>query len=676
MSSTTSATATTGSHSLRAAFERLVRQQFPRGTRLISVRSTETGTFRFKHSFRYELSVRMPSGARTTVRIRGNIPSPDRPYETATAARLHTILARRGFLNGPLRVPKPFGVIMSASLNLYYEYDGITLEKLITSKDPRAVRIAARAGEWLARLHSLKLHAGSPLTADAATRDAGYFRDNVRIAAPALYGRMIRATYTVAAAMSKICEYHSHSFCTIHGDLNLGNILASSAGDIAFIDFGNSVVSDPLSDVGNFLAQLDLLTWKKQCSRSQRTALANAFLRSYRRHTAYSDAEFTERVAIHHAWWVLQIASYTLAVAKPLGRRIATQALTTAEALLQTTRYPLSPLLEHTPKAGFRSAILNPGTMHAFFWEHRNALYPGFQKIESLNISHRSALSVSSYLTRFSLDCMRVDGTIVRKTIRGNFVDYPTFRIMEAVYRAKHRSFSTMRPLLFEHRHGYEFYEEVSGAPLRDVPFTSSRFDRILPRIARAVADFHTISTHGLRRLSLQTEAAMNTRNRRRILQHLPHERAEISRAFASLARAERALWHSNHAIVHNDFQASNIIVDGSRIGLIDFTLSAVGNRCIDVGTFLSHLTVMLHGVRSARAIDALKQRFVQAYLARVPVSHRAEFRAAISVFELRSVLDILAITLINLGPRDPNRKKYVTLLLGRIHSLGAMIPS
>jgi hypothetical protein len=41
-----------------------------------------------------------------------------------------------------------------------------------------------------------------------------------------------------------------------------------------------------------------------------------------------------------------------------------------------------------------------------------------------------------------------------------------------------------------------------------------------------------------------------------------------------------------------------------------------------------------------------------------------------VSVFELRSAIDILAITVVNLGRRDPNRKKYVDLLVGRIRFL------
>jgi len=308
--------------------------------------------------------------------------------------------------------------------------------------------------------------------------------------------------------------------------------------------------------------------------------------------------------------------------------------------------------------------------MRAFFQKRLPVMYPGRHSVKRIAVSHQAALSTKSFLMRYRLDVVRPNGSIDRKNIRGNFVDPATYRIMQAVYTHRKPSFTSMRPLLFDARRRYEFYEEVPGVSLRNIPFRSAGFSRLIKLIARALADFHTVPIAKLRPLSWGAEKTSVDLGSARITRELPAYRRTITAYAAILLRAERRLWRANRSIVHNDFQASNVIVNGAKIGLIDFTLSAVGNAAIDIGNFLAHLTVMLHGVLSPSRIEQARRTFLDAYLSRIARIRRTAVRESIAVFELRSCIDILAITLINLGPKDKNRNAYCALLQRRITTL------
>jgi thiamine kinase-like enzyme len=318
----------------------------------------------------------------------------------------------------------------------------------------------------------------------------------------------------------------------------------------------------------------------------------------------------------------------------------------------------------------FERFLMDPGSMRAFFQRRLPAMYPDHERVKRVTVRHQPALSTTSFLMHYYVDLIRASGSNDRKSIRGNFVDPATYRIMEAVFRHRKPSYTSMRPLLFDARRRYEFYEEVPGASLRNVPFRSARFPKLIAPIAHALADFHSVPTAKLRPLSWDKESASITLNVERIRRQLPAYRRRITACSALLAQAEQRLWHANRSIVHNDFQASNVIIDGTKVGLIDFTLSAVGNAAIDVGNFLAHLTVMLHGVLPPARIERIRRTFLNAYLSRTARSRRAAIRGSVPVFELRSCIDILAITLINLGPKDKNRDNYRTLLQQRIEAL------
>jgi aminoglycoside phosphotransferase (APT) family kinase protein len=601
--------------------------------------------------------------------IRGNIPSKDTGNEAFVADRLQQVLTRSSFSVGRLRAPASFGVVRRLRLHLYEDSPGTTLETLITRGGSPAVATARTAGQWLARLHRLRLQSSPRRTPAQIERDASYFRDDVSRAAPEHLEQAVRLLEAARPAQIAVSRRYGQYFCTIHGDLNLDNVIASRDRSTAFIDFGNSVTFDPLSDIGNFFAQVDLLVWAGRCRRGVARRLGPAFLAGYRPALPMVGPQALERIKIHRAWWTLQVLAYTLSIRPALGRRIAPAALTTAEQLLTAAHVPPPPALSAATPTTRPQALLNRGTMQAYFASSLRQFFPGSQTLARLQLEHHRALSRHSYLMRYRLKIVWPSGQTEEKSVRGNRIDRATFKIMARVWQHRH-GFDSIRPLRYEPRLGYAFYQELVGLPLRLVPFRSNHFTRRVAAAGRALARFQRVPLTGLRRLSWPAEQRFLQTLERQISRFGPGALPNLRKTFQAVAAAERAHWDDRPALIHNDFQASNIIAVPSGVGFIDFTQSGVGPPAIDLATFRMHLNVMLHGRLAAGAISRLRERFTQAYLRLLNQRQRQLVRASLPTFELRSALDILAITLVNLGRRDPNRPRYVTLLSRQIDEL------
>lgn len=659
---------------MRRVFARLVRRSYPRGTRVISLSIHEVGSFRFKHSFRYELRLKDPAGRAATALVRGNVPSADTRSEATVADRVQRALAQRGFAFGSLRSPVSFGVVAPLNLNLYEECPGVTLERMLRKGDGRAKALTRDAGAWLAKLHTHNLRVSPTRDIKHVVTEAAFFRDDVIRYAPRFSDAMIRTLGAAVHAQRQVISDFSRLFCSIHGDLNLGNVLRGYDDCTGFIDFGRSVVYDPLSDIGNFLAQLDFLAWEVPSLRQNKEMLSKTFLKEYTRRARNSAARSPERIALHRAWWLLQILAYKLSTDMPFGRRVAGRALDAAAALLTDNGFPVAAPLSKSGRSALPNALTDAAVMHGYFQQHLASFFPGTQKIEQVVLSQPHALSTTSFLTQFRLVIMLSDGSLVQKKTRGNFVSPETLRIMQAVYRNTTPLCATMRPLSYLDRAGYVLYEELAGESLRAVPVRSRQFSALIRPVARALASFHAVPSAGIRRLLWKNELAVINDNARVVMKRLPSGRRVIRDAHGTLVRMERALWDADRTIVHNDFQASNVIQNAGNIGIIDFTMSGCGNPAIDVGNFLAHLTVMLYGKVGKRRVAEMRKVFIAEYLRSRWKAKRKRVLSVLPTFELRSSLDILAITLKNLGENDPNRRRYAGLLLRRLIELRCAI--
>lgn len=656
---------------MRRIFRRLVRVHYPRGTELVRVHIHEVGSYAFKHALRYELTLRTPERKLVRVLVRGNVPSEDARREIRVADRVQRALGRHAFSFGLFRVAVSFGVIPQLRLNLYEDYPGSTLESLAQRGDGRSVRVARLAGMWAAALHKSRLLVAPRRSMRRVTDEARFFRDDVGRNDPRSSSRMIRVLHAAVRAQEDIVERHRGFFTTIHGDMNLGNVVSGRDGSLGFIDFGASWVFDPLSDVGNFLAQVDLLILRGRVRRALALKIIRAFLSGYKSTRGRLGPNVNERIDLHHAWWILQIIAYTVSTKRAVGQQLSPRLFPIAERLLAARGYPPLPRFSSgIPSKGLKRALLDEGIMLAYFAEHLRGLSPEAQKVESLKVSSHHAFSRQSFLTRYTLSVRLPTGEILKRVIRGNALDDATLEILSSVFRNRSRRFESPRPLRYERKLGYAFYEEVTGRSLRTIDVRSKSFARLVTKSADALDNLHRLSSSGLRRLAWSAEGQRLSTVERRLQARDVQARSFSIPALDILRSTLRRVWTADPRLVHNDYQASNILVAGKRVGMIDYTQSGVGHPSLDVANFLAHLSVMLAGIVRRSRIEDLRLRFLRAYLSRATPQRRTVVLRDLPVFELRSALDILATTLLNLGPRDPNRRRYVSLLHSNIKKL------
>ncbi len=309
--------------------------------------------------------------------------------------------------------------------------------------------------------------------------------------------------------------------------------------------------------------------------------------------------------------------------------------------------------------------------MQAYFSNKLKSFFPGAQQLVNYQFTHRPTLSTASYLTRFDLT-IRYGSRTATHHVRGNSIDTETAKIFLKLHQKK-TSFRSPRLLTYFPKPGYILYEEVLGSTLRELPFKSLRWPSTISAIDKALADFHQTPTTTLRKLPWSAEATFIRACQKNIVRHSPHRKTWAQKAVSALLQHERTAWSRQTGLVHKDFQASNIIL-GKSIGIIDFTLSGQGPTIFDLGTFVTHLSVMSLGHLSAKKVTHLRETFLNAYISNLKKSAQQMVIRDLPIFELRSALDILSITLQNVGEKSGAGKLYCDLLTKRIDSLVTQI--
>ncbi len=305
--------------------------------------------------------------------------------------------------------------------------------------------------------------------------------------------------------------------------------------------------------------------------------------------------------------------------------------------------------------------------MRGFFSRREQAFFPGAMRVVSCRYTHRPTLSTSSYLTRFDVTVQYPNGKRVHH-VRGNTVDQQTSAIFRRLAQTKH-VFRSPRPLDYLTPPGYILYEETSGSTLRQLAFTSSRWPAIAESIGGSLAAFHCTPARGLRQLHWRQEVDFLRTCHAAIVRRSPSRRTWATRVITVLQTHERLAWSRQPGLTHKDFQASNIIL-GSAIGIIDFTLSGVGPTAFDLGTFVTHLAVMCHGRVAESRVQHWRERFLQGYAKSIGAVSWRKTAADVPIFELRSAIDILSITLQTLGEDNNPGRAYCQLLTKRIDVL------
>jgi Ser/Thr protein kinase RdoA (MazF antagonist) len=95
---------------------------------------------------------------------------------------------------------------------------------------------------------------------------------------------------------------------------------------------------------------------------------------------------------------------------------------------------------------------------------------------------------------------------------------------------------------------------------------------------------------------------------------------AELAAIRSEAIRLQRETRAGDLVFAHGDFAHGNLLIEGDRIGIIDFDKAGAAEPAYDVAYFLTHMwSFGLRHQKRMRHVQALCQRFRAAYLAQAP---------------------------------------------------------
>lgn len=130
---------------------------------------------------------------------------------------------------------------------------------------------------------------------------------------------------------------------------------------------------------------------------------------------------------------------------------------------------------------------------------------------------------------------------------------------------------------------------------------------RLAGRVAEAAHKIHRSNVTPYRRHTMRDELRILRERLRAVAEIEPGWSKRLERLLNSCDRLGAAAPETKLRGIHRDFYPDQVIVDGSRLYLLDFDLYCEGDPALDIGNFLGHLTEQ--GLRTLGDPDALADR-------------------------------------------------------------------
>ena len=650
---------------MRKFFEKIVKDFFPPGSRLKNIKIFDTGEFEFKKSLKYQLTFKTPAGKIDQKIIRGNVPSRDTREEIKIADLSQKILYRKGFAFTPFHVPLSLGFYPKINLVLYEEYPGLTFSKYIRKKPKDLIYLTKQAALWLARFHELNINKGKIRSLNLIKKEVGYFKEDYKNYYPGIYAAGSTILENSFPLFKELVYAHHDQFCLTHGDFNPHNIIINK-NSIGVIDWGRSCLFDPISDLANLIAQMNLIMWRGGFDLATAISVKKTFIDAYLGARNIKFKEIKTRFQLHELWWIMQIIAYTVSVSlSPEADETILRALKKAREICR--RLNINTGENITPrqkKSNLKEVFANKEVMMKFYNKNLRVFFPQAKHIIDLTIDHPQALSETSFLTRTKITVATFKKEKVDYYLRGNIISHQTYKILKHVYEHNQPGLISPRPLFFFSSVPYVFYEETPGTRLREWNFKSNNFPSIIQKIAVTLARLHNLPWPPVNKRRYD-EPNFFQDLRTKIKKYDARNYPMIKKwRDQYLKLAKTRFKEAKLVLSHNDFQASNIIVTPEKeIALIDYTLSCLFYPAFDVANFLVHLQIMLNRILSEKKIKILQKLFLETYLIKVRPNIAKEVKKNLSLFRVRSALDIWTISTMLMGPKDKNRSRYLKIL-------------
>lgn len=189
------------------------------------------------------------------------------------------------------------------------------------------------------------------------------------------------------------------------------------------------------------------------------------------------------------------------------------------------------------------------------------------------------------------------------------------FRAGRAGARAfgSHERLRVARLLGARERRAALSFEWVAGESLDEV-LTRAEAGAAVERVGEALAELHAQGAEGLTRRSSKSEARALAGIARGLAHVVPPEGLRA----ASLAREislRLSLEGETANPIHGDFYASQVLIEGDTVVVLDLDEASFGHPVSDLGNFIAHLERgQLRGLVGARRVEELREAVLEGY--------------------------------------------------------------
>lgn len=236
------------------------------------------GFERQSYKLRYHLTLRMKTGQRRVLILRGSAEAQDETRRQAYVIMKYLWL--HGFDQGLNQIARPITFFWRWKLLIYAEVPGPTLAVVLRRVPQNAPRLLNRTAVWLAALHQR-----SPRNIRLGYNQSGRKR-YWQMALSALPLEHLPSAMSIRQGIASVMAFEDRLArqryrILAHHDFHPGNVLVAPR-TIRVVDFTESRLSDPLVDLATFIAQLDF-QFRQSPVASRIDAWQKIFLHAYQR---------------------------------------------------------------------------------------------------------------------------------------------------------------------------------------------------------------------------------------------------------------------------------------------------------------------------------------------------------------------------------------------------------
>jgi len=241
-----------------------------------------------------------------------------------------------------LNIPQPLGYWGRLHLRLREKATGKLLKDWINYADADWTAPMRRVGAWLAKLHNSNIQVDRRFNVEAELRLLeGWLADFMLCDFPWMAHEKARVAALMEELIARTAEIQLSQVCITHGDFHPENIFVRGNA-ITVIDFEQSSIADPASDLGYLLGEIDVQSDRYWHRRGRLSPLdldrtAAAMLNEYFNKCA--DSAF-ERIPFYRARTYLKHLIHTVRMKGTEDPASVTLWLDKAETCLKESRLP------------------------------------------------------------------------------------------------------------------------------------------------------------------------------------------------------------------------------------------------------------------------------------------------------------------------------------------------